>query len=93
MVNMWREDSMIAAAKKRGERNMQKYWWKRAKPVMRLTTFLWLITSLFGIVTYAIRYDVLSLPSLNETTAPVATEEPEVTEEAPVCFKSVPAFS
>jgi uncharacterized membrane protein YozB (DUF420 family) len=76
IINMLREDSAVAAAKKRGETDLSKYWWKRAKPVMRLTLALWLITATFGVVSYLIRYDVLSLPSSADSIQPVATEEP-----------------
>lgn len=76
VINMLREDSAVAAAKKRGETDLSKYWWKRAKPVMRLTLALWLITATFGVVSYLIRYDVLSLPSSADSIQPVATEEP-----------------
>lgn len=85
IINMLREDRMVAAAKARGERNLGKYWWKQAKPVMRITTYLWLITSFFGVLSYLIRYDVLTVPSLSGAIVePMATEEPEplVTEEA-----------
>lgn len=84
VINMLREDSAVAAAKKRGETDLSKYWWKIAKPVMRLTIVLWLITATFGVVSYLIRYDVLTLQSPDTTIEPIATEEPEPieTEEA-----------
>jgi hypothetical protein len=77
IVNMLMEDRNVAAAKKRGETELSKYWWKWAKPVMRLTLVLWLVTSVFGVMSYLIRYDVLSLPSSADSIEPVATEEPE----------------
>lgn len=82
IINMLREDSAVAAAIKRGETDLQKYWWNLAKPIMRLTIILWLITATFGVVSYLIRYDVLTLPSSAESIDPVVTEEPLVTEEA-----------
>lgn len=84
VINMLREDTSVAAAKKRGETDLSKYWWNWAKPVMRLTIVLWLITSTFGVVSYLIRYDVLTIPSSSDNIEPVATEEPEPieTEEA-----------
>ncbi len=82
VINMLREDSAVAAAKKRGETNFTKYWWKRAKPVMRLTLVLWLITATFGVFSYLIRYDVLTIPSGAETVEPIATEEPQVAPES-----------
>lgn len=84
IINMLREDSNVAAAKKRGETDLSKYWWKLAKPVMRLTLILWLVTATFGVLSYLIRYDVLSLPSSGVSIEPVVTEEPEPieTEEA-----------
>jgi len=83
IINMLREDMSVAAAKKRGETDLQKYWWNLARPIMRLTIVLWLITATFGVVSYLIRYDVLSLPSPVTSVEPVVTEEPEpvVTEE------------
>lgn len=80
VINMLREDSSVAAAKKRGETDLSKYWWNWAKPVMRLTIVLWLITSTFGVVSYLIRYDVLTIPSSGGSVEPVATEEPEPVE-------------
>lgn len=80
IINMWREDSQVAAAKVRGETELSKYWWKRAKPVMRLTIVLWLITSTFGVLSYLIRYDVLSQPASADTIEPIVTEEPAATE-------------
>lgn len=90
IINMWREDSQVAAAKKRGETELSKYWWKRAKPVMRLTIVLWLITATFGVVSYLIRYEVLSLPTSADTIEPVVTEEPEATEEVIVTEEAEP---
>jgi uncharacterized membrane protein YozB (DUF420 family) len=76
VINMLREDSAVAAAKKRGETDLSKYWWKWAKPVMRLTIVLWLITASFGVISYLIRYDVLSLQGSDTVVEPIATEEP-----------------
>jgi len=85
IINMLMEDRNVAAAKKRGETELSKYWWKLAKPIMRLTLFLWLVTATFGVLSYLIRYDVLSLPSPAASIEPVATEEPEPLEtEEPV---------
>lgn len=84
VINMLREDSSVKAAKARGETDLSKYWWNWAKPVMRLTLTLWLITSAFGVVSYLIRYDVLSLPSSSDSIEPVVTEEPAMTEEPDV---------
>jgi len=81
VINMLREDSAVARAKQRGETDLSKYWWKLAKPVMRLTLALWLITATFGVVSYLIRYDVLTLASSADTIEPVVTEEPAVTPE------------
>ena len=73
---MFREDRQVARAKARGETSMSKYWFKYAKPVMRLTLTLWLITALLGVVSYLIRYDVIPTYKLDgKVAAPVATAE------------------
>lgn len=84
IYRMWREDSRVAAAKKRGEKGKQlsKYWFTSAKPVMWVTLILWLITSLLGIGNYLIRYEVLAVGGSG--AAPVATEEPIATDEPDV---------
>ena len=86
IINMLLEDRNVAAAKKRGETELSKYWWKLAKPVMRLTLVLWLVTATFGVLSYLVRYEVLSFPSSADSIEPVATEEPDLieTEEASV---------
>ena len=97
IYRMLREDSQVAAAKARGEKGQQlsKYWFKSAKPVMRLTIILWLVTSLLGVFNYLIRYNVLPTFSSNRaapavtaepaaTTEPAATSEPAVTTEPAV---------
>jgi len=73
---MFREDRQVAQAKARGETSLSKYWFKRAKPVMRLTLTLWLITAVLGVVSYLIRYEVIPAYKLNgQVAAPVATPE------------------
>jgi uncharacterized membrane protein YozB (DUF420 family) len=88
IYRMLREDSQVAAAKARGEKGQQlsQYWFKSAKPVMRLTIILWLVTSLLGVFNYLIRYNVLPTFSSNRaapavTAEPVATTEPAATAE------------
>lgn len=82
IYRMLREDSQVAAAKARGEKGQQlsQYWFKSAKPVMRLTIVLWLITSLLGVFNYLIRYDRLPSFSANRA-APAVTAEPSATAE------------
>ncbi len=84
IVRMFLEDRNVALAKGRGETDLQKYWFKSAKPVMRLTLILWLITALFGILTYVTRYDLVSPFFLGDAPTPAATEEiePLATDEA-----------
>lgn len=86
VYRMIKEDVQVARAKKRGEKHLSKYWFKSAKPVMRLTLALWLITATIGIVTYLVRYNVIPAPQLGTTApAPVFTPEviaPETTAEA-----------
>lgn len=82
VYRMLREDTQVAAAKARGESGQQlsKYWFKSAKPVMRLTITLWLITALLGVFNYLVRYNVL--PTFdNVNVAPAVTEEPAATPE------------
>lgn len=87
IIGMLREDSQVAAAKARGETNLQKYWFKNAKTKMRITLTLWLATALLGIVTYLIRYEVIPNTVLGggaNVPAPAATEDiptPEATED------------
>jgi len=91
VYRMIREDTQVAAAKKRGEKGQQlsKYWFKTAKVFMRTTIVLWLLTALLGVFNYLIRYDVV--PAFGSgsdvpvvTAEPAATEEPSMTEEAPM---------
>lgn len=81
VIRMLREDSQVAAAKARGEKGDQlsKYWFKNAKPFMRLTIILWLITALLGVFNYLIRYDLLPTFASNSAT-PAVTAEPVATE-------------
>lgn len=92
ILRMLREDSQVASAKKRGEENLEQYWFKSAKWMMRLTLVLWLATAALGIITYVVRYDVIDNFNLGDGNteesgiAPLATEEvpvPEATDEVP----------
>jgi uncharacterized membrane protein YozB (DUF420 family) len=84
IYRMLREDSQVAAAKARGEKGPQlsKYWFKNAKPIMRLTLTLWLITALLGVFNYLIRYDILPNFGNNRGGVPAITAEPAATSEA-----------
>jgi len=100
IIRMLMEDYQVARAKKRGETKLDKYWFKSAKWMMRLTLGLWFATASLGIITYLVRYDLLDGFNLSEDTAseiapvatedilaPDATEDPnmlELTEEAPM---------
>jgi len=76
VIRMFTEDSQVRRAKVRGETSMSKYWFKHAKPFMRLTLTLWLITAMLGVVSYLIRYDVLPTYTLSgKIAAPVFTPE------------------
>jgi hypothetical protein len=81
IYRMLREDTLVARGKKRGEskEQLRKYWFLNAKPIMRLTLALWLITSLLGVFNYLVRYDVLSIGGTGQGT-PIAT--PEATPDA-----------
>ncbi|MCK6577684.1 MAG: DUF420 domain-containing protein [Anaerolineae bacterium] len=74
MVRMAIEDRSVAAAKQRGERNLRPYWWTHAKRVMQITMALWLATSVLGIVTYLVRYNVVAPLGGSEVVSPEATE-------------------
>lgn len=81
VVRMLREDSQVAAAKARGEKDVSRFWWKAAKPIMRLTLALWLVTAALGVITYLVRYNVLPTAG-SAIIDPAATEEPAATPEA-----------
>jgi uncharacterized membrane protein YozB (DUF420 family) len=96
IYRMLREDYLVSRAMKRGEPNQARFWFRQAKPFMRVVLLLWLATALIGIFNYLFRYDVLRLPSATsqiaapaatEAAAPVSTEEvgtPSETVEAPI---------
>jgi uncharacterized membrane protein YozB (DUF420 family) len=80
IYRMFKEDRDVAAARKRGETQLSRYWFKNAKPIMRLTLTLWLITAALGVVSYLIRYEIIPAYRLDGSiAAPVAT--PEITPE------------
>lgn len=84
VVRMILEDTNAARAKKRGEKNLSRYWFRSAKPVMRLTLILWLLTAAFGVVSYVLRYELIQPPVLGAgAPAPAATEEVIEIEAAP----------
>lgn len=95
VIGMLREDSQVARAKARGETDLKKYWFRGAKPKMRITLALWLATAALGIVTYLIRYEILPNSHLGgqvpppmateDVPAPVATDDltPEATDDVP----------
>lgn len=77
VIRMVLEDTQVARARQRGESGaaLQRYWFKRAKPFMRITLGLWLATAALGVVTYLVRYDVLPTSASGAANPPVATEE------------------
>jgi cytochrome b561 len=87
VLRMLWEDWQVARAKGRGETDLQRYWFKPAKWIMRLTLALWIITASLGIVSYLVRYNVINIGD-TIVPAPAATEEagqpsePAATEEA-----------
>jgi predicted lipoprotein with Yx(FWY)xxD motif/uncharacterized membrane protein YozB (DUF420 family) len=81
VYRMIREDTQVAAAKKRGETDTSRYWFKSAKITMRIVLGLWLIVSVLGVLSYLIRYDVLKLGGSAVEVPIVVTEEPLATEE------------
>ncbi len=82
IYRMLREDYQVARAKARGERNLKKYWYLSAKPAMRISLILWLLTSGLGVLSYLIRYEVITGFAAGDASAPLVT--PEVTADPPV---------
>ncbi len=88
ILRMLLEDWQVGRAKRRGEKDTSRYWFRRAKPVMRLTMVLWLATAALGVVSYLTRYEVIPAYAVGgQVVPPVATEEllpPVETPEPPV---------
>jgi uncharacterized membrane protein YozB (DUF420 family) len=97
VYRMLREDAQIAAAKKRGEKDFKKYFFKNAKPFMRLTLALWLATAALGVVSYLIRYEVLTSAAAEAALPPISTPEvaatPEITPEITPDAATVPEIA
>lgn len=91
VYRMIREDTQVANAKKRGETQLSKYWFKSAKPAMRIVLALWFVTAAIGITTYLIRYEIVTIPGGSapppvatvEVEPPLATEDVEAPAETP----------
>lgn len=75
VYRMLREDAQVARAKARGERNLKQYWYLGAKPAMRISLALWLLTTAFGVASYLVRYEVIPGFASGEAAAPAATPE------------------
>lgn len=75
VVRMLVEDWQVARAKKRGESDLQKYWFKGAKWTMQVTLWLWLATAALGIVIYLVRYEAIPPTRPAGVAAPIATED------------------
>ncbi|MEP7291062.1 MAG: hypothetical protein ABI835_04730, partial [Chloroflexota bacterium] len=76
VFRMLREDAQVARAKRRGENNTSRYWFKNAKHIMRLTLTLWLLTATLGVISYLTRYNLIPAVTISvNVAAPVATEE------------------
>ncbi len=81
IYRMLREDFLVGRAMRRGEPNQARFWFRQAKPVMRVVLILWLATSLIGIFNYLFRYDILPpVLAQNPSAAPALTPEatPEI---------------
>lgn len=93
LFRMFREDALVAAAKKRGETELSKYWFKNAKGFMRLSLALWLATALLGIGNYVVRYEVIPAFNLGGApVAPIATEEATALPPEPAATKEITAL-
>ena len=75
VFRMLREDRQVRLARQRGETDLQKYWFKSAKWTMRAVLGLWLLTASLGIVSYVVRYNVISV---GDTIVPAPAVTPEV---------------
>ncbi len=94
VIRMFLEDRNVARAKARGEKDTSRYWFRSAKPIMRLTLILWLATATLGVVSYLTRYEIIpaftlsgSVPppvSTPDVQAPEATLDVNSTSEAPI---------
>lgn len=85
VYRMLKEDRQVAQAKQRGEKDTSKYWFTSAKPFMQATLGLWAVTSILGVTSYLMRYEVIDPIRLDDAdNGPVATEEvvPLSTQEA-----------
>ncbi|MCC6801349.1 MAG: hypothetical protein IT319_00590 [Anaerolineae bacterium] len=66
----------MARAKRRGERDTSRYWFRYAKSTMWITLILWLATAALGVVSYLTRYNVIPAVAVNiSVVAPLATDE------------------
>ncbi len=83
VYRMLKEDRQVAKAKARGEQDIQRYWFKAAKPIMRLVLALWFLTAAFGVLTYLVRYEVLTPFTFGDSPTPVVTQEAPPTEDNP----------
>jgi uncharacterized membrane protein YozB (DUF420 family) len=94
VIRMFLEDRNVARAKARGEKDTSRYWFRSAKPVMRLTLILWLLTASLGVISYLTRYEIIPAFALSgnvpppiatdDVIAPETTLEVNETSEAPV---------
>lgn len=103
VLRMFLEDRNVARAKARGEKDTSRYWFRSAKPVMRLTLILWLATATLGVLSYLTRYEVIPTYILSvqeagvgaapegtpDVQAPEATAELVATSEVPVATPEV----
>jgi uncharacterized membrane protein YozB (DUF420 family) len=86
VLRMLREERQVRAAKARGDKNVSRFYFKNAKPTMRLTLTLWLLTAAFGIITYFTFYTKRGVsasapPAATPVVTPAATAPPDATDE------------
>jgi uncharacterized membrane protein YozB (DUF420 family) len=87
VLRMLREESQVRAAKARGDKNVSRFYFKNAKPTMRLTLTLWLLTAAFGVITYFTFYtrrgvNASAPPAATPAVTPALTAPPEITAES-----------
>lgn len=97
VVRMLLEDTQVARAKRRGEKDTSRYWFRSAKPAMRLTLALWLLTASLGVISYLTRYNVIPAVTIDiNVAAPMSTEEvplaeatAEITVDPPIATQEI----
>lgn len=97
VVRMLLEDAQVARAKRRGEKDTSRYWFRSAKSTMRITLMLWLATAALGVVSYLTRYNIIPAVTIDVNVAapmstgevPIAEVTPEITVDPPIATQEI----